>query len=1196
MFILKKGENIVSDQISTDNISHYINHYRRRDGSIFIANLYLKTIYDEKNMPAYLEGFVEDITERKMAEEELRQSEELLNRSQEIASVGSFFWDLKDDALYWSRNMYVIHGLDGDSFAGNLTEVSIQLIHPDDRNRIRMEIQKMVEAGRVWNMEFRIIRPDGQERIMQSSGEFELDYAGKPIKCFGIHQDITEQKRTEKALIESEEKFSKAFKNAPLLMTISTFEDGRFLDVNDAFISHTGYSRDLVIGATSTEVGFAQIEDRNRMIHMLETEGRVQDLELSVQRADGSNMVCLYSSEIAEIKGQNLLLSNAIDITDRKRFENELRKSEQKYRDLVDTLPYGIEEIDLNGRAVFLNDAYHRILGYGPGELIGTYIWDHDPTPDSKIRVKDYFDFIRKEMPTPEPYISKNSRKDGAIIDVNVDWNYKYDEGGELKGFIAVVTDITDKIQSERALRQSEYRFRSFVENANDIVYTVSPEGIFTYVSPNWLEFMGEPADDAIGNSFKPYVHPEDVHLCQEFLDKVLTSGKKQRSVEYRVKHKDGSWRWHVSNGSPLRNPEDDIVGYLGIARDVTDYKQMEQALRESEAVYRSLAYNFPNGALFVFDENFRYLAAAGESLVKEGFSSEQIVNKEVKEVFPELWDTIRPHCEAALSGQKSYYEVEYRERLYSNEALPISVDHGSVKRALVVTNDITESRNFELALKESEAKYRSMMESLDEATYICSSDFRIEYMNPAMIRKVGRDATGEICFKVIHGKEEQCPWCVHERIMNGESIKSELVAADGEEIDLVSHSPIFHVNGTVSKLTVYRDITEQKKMEIRIQQAQKMESIGTLAGGIAHDFNNILWGIMGFIEMSLIEVQEGSILEENLNQALSAGNRAKELVQQILSFSRMSEQEKQLIDIQIIAKEAIKLLRASIPTSIEMKQNIAKTKTTVFADPTQIHQVIMNLCTNAAHAIEKSEGVMEIILEPVDIATPQVLTNGEIAEGPYIKLSVSDTGIGMDPVTLNKIFDPYYTTKSQGTGTGLGLAVVHGIVSAHGGGINVHSEPGKGSIFEVYIPRIDTGIVAASEKTMPLSKGNEKILFVDDEEGLVNLVTRMLGHLGYEVVATKSSNEALDLFRKQPDQFDLVISDLTMPFMTGDKLAQEMMKIRPDIPVILCSGYSKKLSEEQAREIGIRRILMKPIVLKDLSKIVRQVLDEAKS
>lgn len=274
--------------------------------------------------------------------------------------------------------------------------------------------------------------------------------------------------------------------------------------------------------------------------------------------------------------------------------KKRIRKSEKRYRDLVDTITYGIKEVDLKGRLVFLNDAYHHMLGYELGELVGTYIWDHYPTVESQKRITNYFEYIKRERPNPEPYISQNLRRDGKVIDVCIEWNYQFADSGELTGFISVVTDITDKAKSEQALKKNEALFRSFVENANDIVYTISSDGKFTYVSPNWLEFFGQPAEVAIGSHYKNYVHPEDIQVCRDFLNEVLTTGEKREHVEYRLRHKDGAWHWHVSNGSPLSDSEGIITGFLGISRDVTESKLVEQALKQSEKRYREHFSQFP--------------------------------------------------------------------------------------------------------------------------------------------------------------------------------------------------------------------------------------------------------------------------------------------------------------------------------------------------------------------------------------------------------------------------------------------------------------------------------------------------------------------------------------------------------------------------------------------------------------------------
>ena len=385
----------------------------------------------------------------------------------------------------------------------------------------------------------------------------------------------------------------------------------------------------------------------------------------------------------------------------------------------------------------------------------------------------------------------------------------------------------------------------------------------------------------------------------------------------------------------------------------------------------------------------------------------------------------------------------------------------------------------------------------------------------------------------------------------------------------------------------------EKEKMQIQLRQAQKMEAIGTLSGGIAHDFNNILTAILGYTEIVLDDIPEGTETRQRLGQVLKASHRARDLVRQILAFSRQSEQELQPVRISHILKEALKLLRASLPSTIEIQQYI-ETETgtgTILADPTQIHQVLMNLCANAAHAMRETGGVLKVTLGDVELDAEET-AHHPIDPGSYQRLTVGDTGHGMDPATIERIFDPYFTTKTPGEGTGLGLAVVHGIVRSHGGAITVHSKLGKGSTFQVLLPRIKSESVTQAERSVRLPGGKERILLVDDEDLLVTVVREMLTRLGYDVVGRTSSVEALELFRRQPDGFDLVITDQTMPHMTGADFAEALLRIRPDLPIILCTGFSEVITEEEAKAIGIREFVMKPMAAGEIAQIIRRVLD----
>jgi signal transduction histidine kinase/ActR/RegA family two-component response regulator len=385
-------------------------------------------------------------------------------------------------------------------------------------------------------------------------------------------------------------------------------------------------------------------------------------------------------------------------------------------------------------------------------------------------------------------------------------------------------------------------------------------------------------------------------------------------------------------------------------------------------------------------------------------------------------------------------------------------------------------------------------------------------------------------------------------------------------------------------------------RSENQLQQMMKLQAIGTLAGGIAHDFNNILFPIVGYTELTMDDIPPDSQARKNLEEVLKAANRAKELVQQILTFSRQNGQERKPLKVQTLIKETLKLLRATIPSSIEIHSSVDEDCGPVNGDPTQIHQVIMNLCTNAYHALQETGGKLEVSLKETNLGHEQSLERVGMKPGRHLELTVKDNGHGMTPLVLERIFEPYYTTKEQGKGTGLGLSVIHGIIKNHGGDISVSSQPGAGSTFSVYLPVIDDIEVEIEPvKTASATNGNERILLIDDEEQIIDLERRILENLGYKVTPKTDSEEALEEFSARPDRFDLVITDMTMPKITGDRLARKLMEINPQIPVILCTGFNEAISEEKALAMGIDKFVMKPIVKDELAYTIRTVLDNPK-
>ncbi len=516
------------------------------------------------------------------------------------------------------------------------------------------------------------------------------------------------------------------------------------------------------------------------------------------------------------------------------------------------------------------------------------------------------------------------------------------------------------------------------------------------------------------------------------------------------------------------------------------------------------------------------------------------------------------------------------------------------VKRAL---EEVEEKRRRQRAEEEC-ARLAGAVEQASESTIMVNSRLGIEYVNPAFELINGHtreEVVGKSYSDLLGAPEDEG---IRDAFRQGQHWKGRLSRKrkDGRVFELeVVISPVRNNSGKIlNYLIMERDITQEVRLQQQLRQAQKMEAIGTLTGGIAHDFNNILATIVINSEMALFDLPGGSRVRTNLDLILQSGLRGKDLVKQMLLFSRKSEKKQEIITLPPLIKETFKLLRSSIPTTIQMELHLKTESDSVSADPSQIQQVIMNLCTNAAYAMRETTGSIDISLQGITFGSTD-LPEADMQSGDYLVLSVKDTGSGMDEEIRKRIFEPFFTTKPVGEGTGLGLSVVYGIVKSHRGGITVYSEPGKGSVFKVYLPKVDTGVAEKAETPKPIPRGNERILLLDDEEIIVNSVRNMLQHLGYQVTALMDNREALKLFSEKPSEFDLVITDQTMPFMTGEDLGKELMRIRSDISVILCTGYSDMISSEKATAMGFRGFIMKPFTVRESAELVRRVLDRKK-
>jgi PAS domain S-box-containing protein len=638
------------------------------------------------------------------------------------------------------------------------------------------------------------------------------------------------------------------------------------------------------------------------------------------------------------------------------------------------------------------------------------------------------------------------------------------------------------------------------------------------------------------------------------------------------------------------------------IEREIAERIQVEEALRESEEDYKLLIKNLPGVVYRGYrDWSVRFLDSTIEELT--GYDFKEFNSRKMKwsdVIVEEDLKTVSESFRKALKTGKSYvreYRIKTKDgstRWIQDRGQIVHNNGGELESVSGVFFDITERKQVE----KERGLLATAIEQAAESVIISARPGTIQYVNPAFEQLSGftrKEIVGKN-FRILKSDrhDESFYKEMWDVISSGEIWSGHITnrMKDNTLCEFETKiSPVRDSSGeVVNFVSVSRDVTQEVALQAQLQQTQKMQAIGTLAGGIAHDFNNILAAVIGYTEIAIADVEKGGVLHDNLKEVLKAGERAKDLVNQILTFSRQSEQDLKPIKVALIVKEVLKLIRASLPATIAIDQDL-KSNAAVLGDYTKIHQVLMNLCTNAAHAMRKKGGVLNLSLADVELDADYAAKHFDIKPGLYLKLSVRDTGQGISSDLLGQIFDPFFTTKQQGEGTGMGLSVVHGIVKSHGGTISVYSEPGEGSIFNVYLPAIESSSEQKAREEKPVPTGTERILFVDDEQALVKMGKQLLEFLGYKVTTSTSSIEALELFKVQPDKFDLVITDLTMPNMTGDELAQKLMAIRPDIPVILCTGFSTKMTAEKTKKMGIRAFVLKPVIKQDIAGTIRKVL-----